>query len=406
MAAFENKSISEIKNLLIDSIQTKFNNRLRLLPKSFIRVIATVFAGVYIILYKQIGWLFLQLFPETAHWGEVSILGKRVRPLIMSGRLIGVGDPKTGTQWRGFISVAVTTRYGALVAGTQMKSDITGKLYLTEESATLDSDTVLVPIVCAENGTAGNLDAGDILSFVDPLGTVKKTAAVSAVIAYAANDETEMAYRSRVVSRFRNPPLGGALADYRKWASDAAGVLQAYPYKDSATPSGVLIYISGSPSLFPNRVPSSDLLRQVGDVCTYDPETGRADRKPITAVIDPAGDGTYANILPVSIISFDVYVSGLTGIPISDFAEALKPALENYFLGREPYIRGLSDDNNKTNIVSKNNVSTVVDQTAISVKAEFSSAAMHKDSIAIPSYTLGAGELAKLGNLYINGGIV
>jgi hypothetical protein len=122
----------------------------------------------------------------------------------------------------------------------------------------------------------------------------------------------------------------------------------------------------------------------------------------MTAVIDPAADGSYSNVMPVSIIEFDIYINGLIGIIPSDFATAVRPAVEDYFLGRESYIRGLSDDNNKTNIVSRNNVSSTVDQIAISVKAEFESVTMKRDGNIEPSYTLGIGELAKLNRLFID----
>ena len=122
----------------------------------------------------------------------------------------------------------------------------------------------------------------------------------------------------------------------------------------------------------------------------------------MTAVIDPLGDETYINVMPVLIVAFDVKIHGVVGVPITDFTKIVKPAIQNYFLGREPYIRGLSDDNNKTNIISRNNVSAAVDQAAISVKAEFESVVMLKDNVITPSYTLNVGELAKLQNLYIN----
>jgi uncharacterized phage protein gp47/JayE len=403
--AFENKTISEIRELIINSFQNTFNKTFRLLPKSFIKVIASVFAAVYIILHKQIGWLFLQLFPETAYWGTVNILGLKVRPLIKWGVLIGVGEPRNGSQWQGKITVKISHNNSVLVAGTQLTGDINGKLYITEESAALDSETALVPVICADTGTAGNLESGDTLSFVSPLGTVEKTATVFEVTSYAVEDESEAEYRARVVSRFRSPPMGGALSDYRRWASDVPGVLNTYPYKDTETSSGVLLFVAGIPSLFPDRIPTPDLLRQVGAACTFDPETGKATRKPITAVLDPGYNDTYQNVKPVMVTSFDIYIEGISGVPIPDFGEAVRPAIESYFSGREPYIRGLSDDNNKINIISKNNISSVVDQTAISLKAEFSSVAMYKNSAMTATYTLGMGELAKLNNLYLNGGL-
>ena len=404
-AGFENRTIGEIRDLLTNSFHTAFNKRFRVLPKSFIKIIATVFAGVFVVLHKQIGWLFLQLFPETAYWGNVNILGTNIRPLVRWGTLIGVGEPRTGSQWKGSVSVSVLRTGTVLLAGTQLKSDVTEKLYITEEGIELEGDTASVRVICAESGIAGNLETGDTLYFVFPLGIVEKTVSVNGITAYATEDETETQYRERVVNRFRNPPMGGALSDYRRWASDVPGVLNVYPYKDVDSPSGVLVFVAGIPSVFADRIPTVDLLRQVGRACTYDPETGKATRRPITAVIDPGYDESYRNVKAVTVTAFDVYIDGISGVPVSDFGDAVKRSVENYFAGREPYIRGLSDDNNKTNIVSKNNVSGVIDQTAISLKAEFSGVSMRLGGALAASHTLGMGELAKLGDLYLNEGL-
>jgi uncharacterized phage protein gp47/JayE len=403
MAAFENKTIEDIRDLLINAFNFYFNKRVRLLPKSFIRILSIVLAGVFITLYKQIGWLFLQLFPETAYWKEVTILGVKVRPLVKWGVLIGAGLPRSGTQWKGEITIIVADKNTTLLEGAQLKSELTGKLYITDSSKFLTNDTETITITCVETGSGGNIEVGDTLNFANPLGNVKKTVVVLSVTNDGTDDETEGEYRYRVVNRYRMQPQGGALVDYRIWASDVPGVLNVYPYKDEVSPSGVLLYVSGNPSLFPDRIPSETLLKQVGDACTYDPKTGKATRKPITAVIDPSGDGSYSNVMPVSIIEFDIYITGLTSILPSDFADIARPAVDNYFLGRESYIRGLSDDNNKTNIVSRNNVSSVVDQIAISVKAEFESVTMKREENIEPSYTLGMGTLSKLRHFYIDG---
>jgi uncharacterized phage protein gp47/JayE len=174
MAAFENKTIAEIRDLIINSFQEKFNKVFRLLSKSFVKVISIVFAGVFVTLNKQIGWLFLQLYPGTAYWGTVNILGLKIRPLVKWGILTGVGEPRAGSQWTGNIAVSVTHLGSTLSAGTQLRSDVSGKLYITDEGFTLESETEIVPITCAENGTAGNLEAGDTLSFVSPPGNRTK----------------------------------------------------------------------------------------------------------------------------------------------------------------------------------------------------------------------------------------
>ena len=405
MAQFENKTIEEIRDLIINAIKSKFNVAFRLLSKSFLFALSTVLAGVFVTCYKQIAWVFLQLFPESAYWRTVTALGVPIRPLVKWGVLIGVGEPRQGSQWRGIINVNVFGT-GTLTAGTQLTSEITGSIYIVEDNIPLEGSSVAAPVICADIGSTGNLERGDTLNFVSPLGNVERTATVNSVSAYGRDSETESEYRARVIRRFRSPPLGGALSDYQTWASDVPGVIGAYPYGDPDSAAGVLVFVAGTLAQFPRRIPTPDLLRQVGNACTFDPVTGRADRKPVTAVLDPAFDGTYKNIRPVSVINYTVHINGVAGIPTNDFANAVKPAIENYFLGREPYIRGLSDDNNRLDTISRNNVTSAVDQISISLRAEFDNVMLERNGLPIASETLGMGELAELSQLRVNRVIV
>ncbi len=401
--AYKNKSIKEVEALLINSFEHEFNKKLRLLPKSFIRVFCRVLAGVFIILYKQIGWYFLQLFPETADWQEVTILGQRIRPLVKLGALFGIGEPLAGVQWQGIIEVDVLKTGSVLYSGTQLKSSVTGKLYVTSETKTLLLNKERVKVFCTEIGTSGNLEVNDVLNFVNPYGFVKSEAVVLEVERMGLDEELEANYRERLINRFRLQPQGGALADYRIWAADVPGVLRVYPYNDKEQPGGVLLYVSGIPSVFNDRIPDKGLLKKVGEVCTYDPETGKAIRKPLTAMLDPKNDGSYENIKPISIVEIEVAVSGVTGIAPADFAELIKPSLKNYFLDRDLYIRGLSDDNNRTNVISKNHVITVINQIAVTAKAVFEEVVLKKENVVFSSYVLDDGKLAKLGAFSING---
>ena len=401
--AYKNKTIEEVQQLLIRSFEHEFNTQLRILPKSFIKILCKVFAGVFIIVYKLVGWYFLQMFPETADWKEVTILGVRLRPLVKLGVLFGVGESLAGVQWRGIITIDVLTQGSVLYSGTQLKSNVTGKLYIVEETKTLLQTKETVSVVCTEIGMAGNLEKNDTLNFVNPYGFIKTEAIVSDVARVGLDNELESSYRNRVINRFRLQPQGGALADYRIWASEVPGVLNVYPYNDKEQPGGVLLYVSGIPDVYADRIPDKGLLKKVGEACTYDPETGKATRKPLTAMLDPKNDGSYSNVKPVSVAVFDVVITGVSGIVPADFAQVVKPALQNYFLERDLYIRGLSDDNNRTNVISKNHVITVINQIAVSVKAIFETAEIRKDGKVAPLYTLDNGELAKLGALTIDG---
>ncbi len=401
--AYKNKTIEEVQQLLIRSFEHKFNTQLRILPKSFIKILCKVFAGIFIVVYKLVGWYFLQMFPETADWKEVTILGVRLRPLVKLGVLFGVGEPLAGVQWQGVITIDVLTQGSVLYSGAQLKSNVTGKLYIVEETKTLLQTKETVSVVCTEIGTVGNLEKNDTLNFVNPYGFIKTEAIVSDVARVGLDNELESNYRNRVINRFRLQPQGGALADYRIWASEVPGVLNVYPYNDKEQPGGVLLYVSGIPDVYADRIPDKGLLKKVGEACTYDPETGKATRKPLTAMLDPKNDDSYSNVKPVSVAVFDVVITGVSGIVPADFAQVVKPALQNYFLDRDLYIRGLSDDNNRTNVISKNHIITVVNQIAVSVKAIFETAEIRKDGKLVPLYTLDNGELARLGALAIDG---
>jgi hypothetical protein len=398
---FENKTIKEIRELLLNAFQEKFNTKYRLLPKSFLKVLCTILAGLFIVNYKLVEWVFLQIFPDLAYWGEVNMLGHKIRPLVKWGVLIGVGEPETGTQWKGIATIKVITEGEILIAGTQLKSDITGKLYLTEESVKLENETVTVPVIAAEKGAASILDVSDTLNLVSPLGFMEKTLTVTEIIEYAIDNEQEKEYRARVSQRFRAPPMGGALADYRKWSNEVSGVWNSYPQQDETTPNGVLIWIAGRPDIFTHRIPDDALLRRVGNSCLYDPVTKKADRKPVTACIDPAKDGTFANIRAVGVLFFAVKVFGLTGIEPDDFFEPCKTALNNYFLSREPYIRGLSDDNNRTDVISRNSILSVTNQVAVSLKGEFSRVEVLFNGEPIHTFSLVVGVLCEMLSLNI-----
>ena len=151
--AYANKNIDDVYNLLVTSFQEKFNSELQILPKSFVKVLCKVLAGVYIIPFKLCGWFYLQLFPDTASYKDVIIQGHKVNPLIKLGDLFGVPQPAKGDSWNGTITVIVTDPAAekVLQQGTQLKSDLTGLIYCVSENTALDAATVEVPVyfMCA-----------------------------------------------------------------------------------------------------------------------------------------------------------------------------------------------------------------------------------------------------------------
>lgn len=397
--AFENKTIESVNNLILSGLETELNTQFKLLPKAFVRVLAKVLAAVFISLYRQQAWIFLQMFVETASFDEIEILGRKIRPLVLWGDLVGVGLPGAATYYEGKIKVKATQINTYVMQGTQFVNPATNIVYITTETVLLRDLENEIKVKAAESGTIANLKEGDILNTTAPLSNIERNAVSSEVLLEAVDDEDETTYRSRVLSRWRVQPQGGALNDYRKWASEVPGVLQTYIYKDDDSASGVLIYVVSNNE---SRIPSKELLVQVGECCSFDPETGEG-RKPITAILDPKNDGSYENIMPCTVLDFDVYVENYSGQELSSFSQSVKSNVSNYLKQREPFVRGLSVDDNRVDRISEVNISGIVNDIAEGVNGYFEKVILKKDGEVIDSYILDRGELSKLNKVYING---
>ena len=94
-------------------------------------------------------------------------------------------------------------------------------------------------------GSIGNLDAGSIISFANPLGSVQRDAVVVSQVVTGANGETWDAYRQRVLDRFQKRPQGGAAADYELWGEEPPGIIAVYPYR-SDCPGQVDVYVEAT----------------------------------------------------------------------------------------------------------------------------------------------------------------
>lgn len=397
--AFENKTIEQVNNLIISGIEAELNTKFRLLPKSFIRVLAKVLSAVFITLYKQQAWIFLQMFVETASFDEVEILGRKIRPLVMWGNLVGIGEPEGATQWQGKIKVEVTSVNTYLDQGTQFINPATGLIYITTQTVLLANLFEEIAVKCVESGIVGNIEVDDELNVVSPYFNIGRKAVITEVIDKAIDEESESSYRARVKSRWQVQPQGGALGDYRKWSSDVAGVLQTYIYKDDDSAAGVLVYVVSDDE---SRVATPGILKEVGEACSYDPVTGEG-RKPVTAVLDPANDGSYGNVRACTISDFTVYVDDFEGKEIDSFKNSVKTNFESYFLEREPFVRGLSVDNIRVDRISDVNLSSIANDIAEGLNGYFGKIRLEKNGEVIADYTLGKGELAKLDKLYVNG---
>ena len=394
--ALQTPTTAEIDAGIIANLQAELNQTIPLLPKSFLRVLSRVLAGVFIIVYKYSGFIFLQMFVRTATIKVTEINGRDFAPLIEWGRLIGVGDPAPATQTELQITVVVSEQGGTLPSGTQLVGATNGITYLTIGALALDDDTVTALIRASSDqaggngaGVIGNLDVGTLVTFVNPLPNVERETSVLNETITGADGEATEAYRQRILDRFQKRPQGGAYADYELWAVEPAGILNAYPYT-SDCPGQVDIYIeatvasSGSPDGFPTAAQ----LIEANDSIIFD-AAGVPSRRPANAL---------SNTFSITRAGFDVIINGMVIANPVQIQADIEQALTEYFLDREPFIPGLSIEPRKDRITNSAVVG-IVEDIVSGANGIFASAIIEKDMAPITLFALGVGEKSKLATI-------
>ncbi len=386
-------STQQLSDNIIAQIAAQLSQSVPFLPKAFINVLAKVLAGTILILWKYVGFVFLQLFVAYATDELTTINGKAVRPLREWGRLIGVGDPLPATQAQHSISVTVTAQVGSLASGTALLYPATGVIYETVAVAVLNAPTVTVTVRAVSDqsggdgsGSIGNLQNGDVLEFANPPPNVTGKATVSGQLDNGADAEDTEVYRARIISRFQAKPQGGAYADYRAWAQVVPGILGVYPYAGYPGEVDVYVEASAASSGSPDGIPTDAQLTAVGEAIDLDVD-GVASLRQVNAAVNP---------LAITRTGFDVAVNALdTPDPVSTKA-AIVEGVDEHLRSLEPFIKGLSVLPRKDR-VTQANVAAVVDGIVSAAGGTVASIALLESGQPLTARTLANGEKAKLG---------
>ncbi len=379
-----------LSDTIVAQLESAFGQSIPLLPKSVLRVMAKVFAAAVVIDYKYASFSLLQMFAQHATIRETEVNGKIIRPLVLIGELLGVGQPENATQAEHTMAVTVLSQVGDLPMGTQLVRSETQVIYVTTATVPLDAAIINVTVRASSDsdggdgsGTIGNLEVDDELAFANtPPGVGSVATVVATTVTGADAEETEV-YRARVVRRRQRPPQGGAYADYQIWAEEVEGIIAAYPYTGTL-PGEVDVYCeadeasSGSEDGVPTVAQLDDVFESIE--LNLD---GKATRRPIGAAI---------NTLPITRTGFDVTIIGL--LPDTpETRDAIEEGLDEYLRARKPYIVGLSVLPREDRITS-GALAGIAHDIAASEGASITNLTTTPNPL---SYSLDPGELAKLG---------
>ena len=338
--SLDTPTTAELSANIIAQLEATLNQTIPLLPSAFNRVLAKVFGGVFIILYKYGGAIFLNLFVQTASDKDTTILGVTINPLTFWGRLIGLGDRIAATTAELLIDVTVTNQTGSLPSGSQLVNADNGFTYITIGAVLLDAAVVSPTIRAVSDqaggggvGTSGNLDPGDVVSFANALPNVTRDAIVDSQIVTAADAETSDVYRQKIEDRFQLPPQGGAYVDYVIWGLEVAGIVNIYPFT-SDNPGQVDVFVEATVASSGNAdgIPTAAQLLAVLDSIFLD-DNNLNSRRPAGALV---------NTFAITRKGFDVTVSGLVVDNLADVQQQIDDSVVQFFLDADQFIDGLT----------------------------------------------------------------
>lgn len=366
-------TFEEIKALIIGDIEAALSQTIPILPKAVLRRLAGALAGAWLILYKYNSDAHRERFVQTASLKYLKLLGELVRV-----------NQQPASGWIGECEITCTGSSGTIAAGTQFVKSDTGVVYITTAEEFISPGTVTLSIVAGTMGDTGNLIVSDVLDIVSPLAGVALQATVSAVTTDGDDAEDIETYRQRVLNAYQKKPQGGASADYEQWALEAPNVISVYPYS-STTPGIVDIYIEVDNQT--DGIPTAGQLTATEAYINYDPTTGRATRRPVTAEL---------NMQPISRYDFDITINALA--PDTPATRALiDDALDTYMEERAPYIQGLTILRRDT--ISQIEIVSLIFSIIQPLGATISSVELYDMTGAIDLYVLTAGEKAKLNSV-------
>lgn len=387
----------DINQQIIAALEASLAQTIPLLPKSFLRVLAKTLAGLFIVLYKYAGFMFLQMFVRTATIDDTEVNGSAVSPLKLWGELVGIGEPNAATNAQLLIDITVENQGGTLPTSTPLIGASNGVTYITVGAVLLNAAVVQATVKAVADeqggggaGTIGNLEAGAVIAFANPVADVARDAVVASQTVTGADGESTAAYRQRVLDRFQKRPQGGAYADYEQWSEEVAGIINAYPY--TGYPGIVNVYSEATvaSSGSPDGIPTPAQLTAVGDAIELD-QAGLAARRPA---------GAFVNSLAITRTGFDVKVSGVVDVDnLASVQAQITTAVEQYFRDAEPYIAGVTVSRREK--ITQSNLTAIVSDVVSAAGGSFTLATFELTGSpgALTSYSLGEGEKAKASNV-------
>lgn len=353
---------STVVDRIIADYEAELSQNIPDLEKAVFKIQAQSYGGSVWTGYKLAQAVSLDILPNTA----------RAELLTAFGVILNL--PRQAAVSTELQATATGTNGETILAGVTYKGP-NQIVYVNLTNQTIAAGTATLNLRALEGGVIGNLITGDELNIVTPQALIDNIATVTVIITEGVNEESDDAYRQRLVDRFRLRPQGGAKIDYIIWAQTVSGVTRVFPFTQSG--GTVDIYF-----LRDNDTPRHPDLNERNAVYNA---IDQPDRRPAAAIVV---------IKSLTDIIFNVEITGFTGSGADEIT--VEDNIEKYLLARQPYVSGVDIDTSKSIIL-------LVDITVIvSLIASFTGVELFNNAAPatpIITYTLGDDEVADKGTV-------
>jgi uncharacterized phage protein gp47/JayE len=227
---FARPSLTALRNTAIQDITTSGVPGLTgLLRAAVLRVLAWCMAGLAYAVYGYADWIARMGVPFTAEDEYLQAWAA----------LVGIyplpSTPSIGTAT--FAGNANT----ALLADTPLVREDGTAFVVTGDAAVDATGAVTVPIQATVNGAFTNDPGGTPISIATPIAGIN-SAGVTGLCTGGADVETNDALRTRMLVKYREPPQGGATADYINWSLEVPGCTRAWVVGQGYGPGSVAVF--------------------------------------------------------------------------------------------------------------------------------------------------------------------
>lgn len=247
-----------------------------LLARDPAKVLAEVFANVVHGNYGYLRYIIRQFFAHLANEKWLARHGAEYGvPRKAASFAVGSVD-FTGTD---------TT---VIPAGTLLQTSA-GAQYATDADVTIVAGVATASVTAVEAGIAGNAAAATALTLVSPITGVSSAVVASGGITGGVDIEPLEDWRTRILQRKRNTPMGGAASDYIRWALTVSGITRAWVNDLGAGTVNVRVVMDDQPGTILPGQPKLDEVAAYIDT-----------QRPVTASV---------NVLAPTLVPIDITIA-------------------------------------------------------------------------------------------------